>query len=33
MADKVLLVSVFVVMGFIGQLPLSLVVTMVSRVR
>ncbi|ESZ47614.1 CDP-alcohol phosphatidyltransferase family protein [Mesorhizobium sp. RSR565B] len=31
MADKVLLVSVFVVMGFIGQLPLWLVVTMVSR--
>ncbi|TPL90440.1 CDP-alcohol phosphatidyltransferase family protein [Mesorhizobium sp. B2-3-12] len=31
MADKLLLVSVFVVMGFIGQLPLWLVVTMVSR--
>jgi cardiolipin synthase len=31
MADKVLLVSVFVVMGFIGELPLWLVVTMVSR--
>ncbi|MHB9434956.1 MULTISPECIES: CDP-alcohol phosphatidyltransferase family protein [unclassified Mesorhizobium] len=31
MADKVLLVSVFVVMGSIGQLPLWLVVTMVSR--
>ncbi|MER9405073.1 CDP-alcohol phosphatidyltransferase family protein [Mesorhizobium caraganae] len=31
MADKVLLVSVFVVMGFIGQLPLWLVVTTVSR--
>lgn len=31
MADKVLLVSVFVVMGFIGQLPLWLVVTMASR--
>ncbi|MGX5850682.1 CDP-alcohol phosphatidyltransferase family protein [Mesorhizobium sp. PL10] len=31
MADKVLLVSVFVVLGFIGQLPLWLVVTMVSR--
>ncbi|MEI9424566.1 CDP-alcohol phosphatidyltransferase family protein [Mesorhizobium sp. Cs1299R1N1] len=30
-ADKLLLVSVFVVMGFIGQLPLWLVVTMVSR--
>jgi cardiolipin synthase (CMP-forming) len=30
-ADKVLLVSVFVVMGFIGELPLWLVVTMVSR--
>lgn len=31
MADKLLLVSVFVVMGFIGQLPLWLVITMVSR--
>ena len=31
MADKLMLVSVFVVMGFIGQLPLWLVVTMVSR--
>jgi cardiolipin synthase (CMP-forming) len=31
MADKLLLVSVFVVMGFIGELPLWLVVTMVSR--
>jgi cardiolipin synthase (CMP-forming) len=31
MADKLLLVSVFVVMGFTGQLPLWLVVTMVSR--
>ena len=31
MADKLLLVSVFVVLGFIGQLPLWLVVTMVSR--
>lgn len=31
MADKLLLVSVFVVMGFIGQLPLWLVVTVVSR--
>jgi cardiolipin synthase (CMP-forming) len=31
MADKLLLVSVFVVMGFSGQLPLWLVVTMVSR--
>jgi len=30
-ADKLLLVSVFVVMGFIGELPLWLVVTMVSR--
>lgn len=30
-ADKLLLVSVFVVMGIIGQLPLWLVVTMVSR--
>ena len=30
-ADKLLLVSVFVVLGFIGQLPLWLVVTMVSR--
>lgn len=30
-ADKLLLVSVFVVMGFNGQLPLWLVVTMVSR--
>ncbi|TPI27549.1 CDP-alcohol phosphatidyltransferase family protein [Mesorhizobium sp. B3-2-1] len=30
-ADKLLLVSVFIVMGFIGQLPLWLVVTMVSR--
>lgn len=31
MADKLLLVSVFLVMGFIGELPLWLVVTMVSR--
>ncbi|KUM27138.1 CDP-alcohol phosphatidyltransferase [Mesorhizobium loti] len=31
MADKLLLVSVFVVMGFAGELPLWLVVTMVSR--
>lgn len=31
MADKLLLVSVFVVMGFIGELPLWLVVMMVSR--
>ncbi|BCH17566.1 CDP-alcohol phosphatidyltransferase [Mesorhizobium sp. L-2-11] len=31
MADKLLLVSVFVVLGFIGELPLWLVVTMVSR--
>lgn len=31
MADKLLLVSVFVVMGFIGELPLWLVVTTVSR--
>jgi len=30
-ADKLLLVSVFVVMGFAGELPLWLVVTMVSR--
>jgi cardiolipin synthase len=30
-ADKLLLVSVFIVMGFIGQLPLWLVVTMVAR--
>ncbi|RWN30552.1 MAG: CDP-alcohol phosphatidyltransferase family protein [Mesorhizobium sp.] len=30
-ADKLLLVSVFVVMSFIGQLPLWLVVIMVSR--
>lgn len=31
MADKLLLVSVFVVMGFIGELPLWLVVAAVSR--
>lgn len=31
MADKVLLVSVFVVLGFIGELPLWLVVAVVSR--
>lgn len=31
MADKLLLVSVFVVLGFSGELPLWLVVTMVSR--
>lgn len=31
MADKVLLVSVFVVLGIIGQLPLWLVVAVVSR--
>ncbi|TPM36396.1 CDP-alcohol phosphatidyltransferase family protein [Mesorhizobium sp. B2-3-5] len=31
MADKLLLVSAFVVMGFAGELPLWLVVTMVSR--
>ncbi|AZO12927.1 MULTISPECIES: CDP-alcohol phosphatidyltransferase family protein [unclassified Mesorhizobium] len=31
MADKLLLVSVFVVMGFAGELPLWLVVIMVSR--
>ena len=31
MADKVLLVSVFVVLGIIGQLPLWLVVAAVSR--
>jgi len=30
-ADKLLLVSVFVVMGYAGELPLWLVVTMVSR--
>ncbi|TPN79645.1 CDP-alcohol phosphatidyltransferase family protein [Mesorhizobium sp. CU2] len=30
-ADKLLLVTVFVVMGFAGELPLWLVVTMVSR--
>lgn len=30
-ADKLLLVSVFVVMGFIGELPMWLVVMMVSR--
>ncbi|TPK97399.1 MULTISPECIES: CDP-alcohol phosphatidyltransferase family protein [unclassified Mesorhizobium] len=30
-ADKLLLVSVFLVMGFAGELPLWLVVTMVSR--
>lgn len=30
-SDKLLLVSVFVVMGFAGELPLWLVVTMVSR--
>ena len=31
MADKLLLVSVFVVLGFIGQLPLWLVIAAVSR--
>jgi cardiolipin synthase len=31
MADKILLVSVFVVLGIIGQLPLWLVVAVVSR--
>lgn len=31
MADKLLLVSAFVVMGYAGELPLWLVVTMVSR--
>lgn len=31
MADKLLLVSVFVVLGFIGELPLWLVVAAVSR--
>jgi len=31
MADKLLLVSVFVVLGFMGKLPLWLVIAMVSR--
>jgi cardiolipin synthase len=31
MADKVLLVSVFVVLGYMGELPLWLVIAMVSR--
>ncbi len=31
MADKLLLVSVFVVLGFMGELPLWLVITAVSR--
>jgi cardiolipin synthase len=31
MADKILLVSVFVVLGFIGELPLWLVIAAVSR--
>ncbi|WP_315920354.1 CDP-alcohol phosphatidyltransferase family protein [Mesorhizobium sp. SP-1A] len=31
MADKILLVSVFVVLGFVGELPLWLVVVAVSR--
>lgn len=31
MADKLLLVSVFVVLGFIGELPLWLVIAVVSR--
>ena len=31
MADKLLLVSVFVVLGFLGELPLWLVVAAVSR--
>ena len=31
MADKLLLVSVFVVLGFMGELPLWLVIAAVSR--